>query len=93
MGSHTSVCVCRRQVHQSHAASVYIVYEDTGSHTTMYVSAGDKSIKLTPLASSVYQIKFTQLKAICKLLSKQVMLLQLPHCDLILLYVSASPAY
>ena len=65
-----------------------------GSHTAMYVSAGDKSIKLTPLASSLYQMKFTQLKAICKLLSKQVMLLQLPYmCPHTAIYVSASPTY
>jgi hypothetical protein len=48
-------------VHQAHAASVYIVYEDTyivyedtyivvWGVILVYVSAGDTCIKLTPIA-------------------------------------------
>eukprot|EP00802_Teleaulax_amphioxeia_P007284 Tamp_07290.p1 GENE.Tamp_07290~~Tamp_07290.p1 ORF type:complete len:434 (+),score=97.41 Tamp_07290:308-1609(+) len=44
---------------------------DVESSESITVTKGDKSIKLSPLASNIYQANFTQLKAVCKLLSKQ----------------------
>ena len=44
---------------------------DVDTSESITVTKGDKSIKLSPLASNIYQSNFTQLKAVCKLLSKQ----------------------
>jgi len=44
---------------------------DVETAESITVTKGDKSIKLSALASSIYQCNFTQLKAVCKLLSKQ----------------------
>ena len=44
---------------------------DVESSESITATKGDKSIKLSPLASNIYQANFTQLKAVCKLLSKQ----------------------
>lgn len=44
---------------------------DVETSESITVTKGDKSVKLSPLASSIYQANFTQLKQVCKLLSKQ----------------------
>lgn len=44
---------------------------DVETAESITVLKGDKSIKLSPLASSIHQCNFTQLKAVGKLLSKQ----------------------
>lgn len=43
---------------------------DTENSESITIAQDDKTIKLTPLASSIYQVNFTQLKMLCKSLSR-----------------------
>lgn len=43
---------------------------DVETSESITVARGDKTVKLSPLASSIYQVNFTQLKMVCKNLSR-----------------------
>ena len=52
--------------------SVKCIWQVDGEASeSITITKGDKSIKLSPLASNIYQANFTQLKSVCKHLSKQ----------------------